>query len=53
MDISKPIGSEIISVDFSVLTAQEIRKLSAKQITNPTVLDNLGHPISGLSLIHI
>lgn len=47
MDISKPIGSEIISVDFSVLTAQEIRKLSAKQITNPTVLDNLGHPISG------
>ncbi|EDO15790.1 hypothetical protein Kpol_1040p3 [Vanderwaltozyma polyspora DSM 70294] len=47
MDISKPVGSEITSIDFSILTAQEIRNLSAKQITNPTVLDNLGHPISG------
>ena len=47
MDISKPVGSEITSVDFSVLTSKEIRNLSAKQITNPTVLDNLGHPISG------
>ncbi|ABN68025.2 alpha subunit of RNA polymerase I [Scheffersomyces stipitis CBS 6054] len=49
MDISKPVGSEITSVDFGVLSDDEIRKLSAKQITNPTVFDNLGHPIgSGL-----
>ncbi|KAK6205186.1 alpha subunit of RNA polymerase I [Scheffersomyces amazonensis] len=49
MDISKPVGSEIVSVDFGVLSDGEIRKLSAKQITNPTVFDNLGHPInSGL-----
>lgn len=47
MDISKPVGSEITSVDFGVLGSNEIRSLSAKQITNPTVLDNLGHPISG------
>lgn len=47
MDISRPVGSEITSVDFNVLTAQDIRDLSVKQITNPTVLDNLGHPISG------
>ena len=47
MDISKPVGSEIISVDFGVLSDAETRKLSAKQITNPTVFDNLGHPISG------
>ncbi|KAK6459425.1 alpha subunit of RNA polymerase I [Scheffersomyces xylosifermentans] len=46
MDISKPVGSEITSVDFGVLSDNEIRKLSAKQITNPTVFDNLGHPIS-------
>lgn len=46
MDISKPVGSEITSVDFGILSADEIRKLSAKQITNPTVFDNLGHPIS-------
>ncbi|CCH40549.1 DNA-directed RNA polymerase I subunit A1 [Wickerhamomyces ciferrii] len=47
MDISKPVGSDITSVDFGILSAEEIRKLSAKQITNPTVFDNLGHPISG------
>lgn len=47
MDISKPVGSEIVSVDFGVLSSDEVRKLSAKQITNPTVFDNLGHPISG------
>ena len=43
MDISKPVGSEITSVDFGVLSDEEIRKLSAKQITNPIVFDNLGH----------
>ncbi|CCF60409.1 hypothetical protein KAFR_0K00540 [Kazachstania africana CBS 2517] len=47
MDIAKPVGSEITSVDFSILTSKDIRSLSAKQIINPTVLDNLGHPISG------
>ena len=47
MDISKPVGSEITSLDFSVLSPSEIRSLSVKQVTNPTVLDNLGHPISG------
>ena len=46
MDIFKPTGSEISNIDFSVLTAQEIRQLSVKQINNPTVLDNLGHPIN-------
>lgn len=46
MDVSKPVGSEITSVDFGVLSADEIRKLSAKQITNPVVFDNLGHPIA-------
>ncbi|SCU96271.1 LAMI_0F05930g1_1 [Lachancea mirantina] len=47
MDISKPVASEITSVDFGVMSAREIRNLSAMQVTNPTVLDNLGHPISG------
>lgn len=47
MDIAKPVGSEITSVDFGVLSTDEIRRLSAKQITNPTVFDNLGHPING------
>ncbi|AMD21065.1 HEL216Cp [Eremothecium sinecaudum] len=47
MDISKPVGAEITGVDFSIMTAEEIRGLSVKQITNPTVLDHLGHPIRG------
>lgn len=47
MDIARPVGSSITHVDFGVLSADEIRKLSAKQITNPTVFDNLGHPING------
>ncbi|KAH3666448.1 hypothetical protein OGAPHI_003444 [Ogataea philodendri] len=47
MDIAKPVGSQIESVDFGVLTVSDVRKLSAKQITNPTVFDNLGHPVPG------
>lgn len=47
MDISKPVGSEITSVDFGVLSTDEIRRISAKRISNPTVFDNLGHPING------
>ncbi|CAK7917267.1 DNA-directed RNA polymerase I subunit Rpa190p [[Candida] anglica] len=47
MDISKPVGSEIVSVDFCAMSTGEVRRRSAKQITNPTVFDNLGHPVSG------
>lgn len=46
MDIAKPVGSEITSVDFGILSADEIRRLSAKQITNPIVFDNLGHTVN-------
>lgn len=47
MDISKPVGTEITSVDFGVLSDDEIRRLSAKQVSNPVVFDNLGHPVNG------
>ncbi|KAM9887601.1 hypothetical protein OXX79_013510 [Metschnikowia pulcherrima] len=46
MDIAKPVGSEVSSVDFGVLSTDEIRKLSAKQITNPVVFDTLGHTVN-------
>ena len=46
MDIAKPVGSEITSVDFGILSTDEIRRLSAKQITNPVVFDNLGHTVN-------
>ena len=47
MDISKPVGLEIKSVDFGVLSADEVRKLSSRLITNPSVFDSLGHPVNG------
>ncbi len=47
MDMAKPVGSEISYVDFSVLTPEDVRKVSAKQITNPTAFDSLGHPVPG------
>ncbi|CAN3373825.1 hypothetical protein DIURU_004341 [Diutina rugosa] len=47
MDIGKPVGASIASVDFGVMSDEEIRRLSAKQVTNPVVFDNLGHPIQG------
>lgn len=46
MDVANPVGSQISSVDFGVYSLEEIRKLSAKQITNPLVFDNLGHPVN-------
>lgn len=46
MDTSKPIGSEISSVDFEIYSDIEIRKISCKRISNPNVFDNLGHPLS-------
>ncbi|ODV63115.1 DNA-directed RNA polymerase I core subunit RPA190, partial [Ascoidea rubescens DSM 1968] len=47
MNIATPVGSEIKHVDFNILSAKEIRDLSAKKITSPSVFDNLGHPING------
>lgn len=47
MDIASTVGSEITAVDFGFLSSAEISKLSVKQITNPEVFDNLGHPVAG------
>nr|ALK02059.1 RNA polymerase I largest subunit [Wickerhamiella domercqiae] len=47
MDIASPVGSTIERVGLGFLSPADIRKLSVKQITNPEVFDNLGHPVSG------
>ena len=47
MNISNPIGSEITSVEFNFFKAEDVLNLSVKQIVNPTVFDNLGHPTKG------
>ncbi|PWY99763.1 beta and beta-prime subunits of DNA dependent RNA-polymerase [Testicularia cyperi] len=47
MDIKKPITSTIASASFSFLTADEIRRISVKQIVNPVLLDTTNHPNAG------
>ncbi|OAD76996.1 hypothetical protein PHYBLDRAFT_123028 [Phycomyces blakesleeanus NRRL 1555(-)] len=47
MNISCPIGTEIASVAFSFYEPHEVRKISVKQIVNPTLFDTLGHPTKG------
>ncbi|KAI8137047.1 hypothetical protein BJV82DRAFT_675210 [Fennellomyces sp. T-0311] len=47
MNISCPIGSEIDSVSFSFYQPNELKKISVKQIVNPTLFDTLGHPTKG------
>ncbi|KAH7930704.1 beta and beta-prime subunits of DNA dependent RNA-polymerase [Leucogyrophana mollusca] len=49
MNISHSIPSTVASISFSFLTAEEIRKISVKQILNPVLLDDLNRPnIGGL-----
>lgn len=49
MNIASPIPSTVSSVSFSFLTAQDIRRISVKQIVNPVLLDDLNRPnIGGL-----
>ncbi|KAM3079677.1 hypothetical protein ACMFMG_006090 [Clarireedia jacksonii] len=47
MNISQPVPSSIGSVDFSFLSAAEIKALSVKRIENPVTFDSLLHPIPG------
>jgi DNA-directed RNA polymerase I subunit RPA1 len=47
MNISHPIGAEISSVNFGFLSTEDVQNISVRQIVNPTVFDNLGHPTKG------
>ena len=45
MNISVPVGREITSVSFSFFSGNEIKKMSVKQINNPTTFDPItNHP---------
>jgi len=49
MDIARPVSSSVSSISFSFLSAEDVRRISVKQIVNPVLLDNLGQPnIGGL-----
>jgi DNA-directed RNA polymerase I subunit RPA1 len=47
MNISVPIGTEIVSVNFGFYSEKDVENISVRQIVNPTVFDNLGHPTKG------
>lgn len=47
MNISQAVGAGVSSVEFGVYTEDEIRRISVKEINNPVLLDNLGHPNPG------
>ncbi|OCK74654.1 beta and beta-prime subunits of DNA dependent RNA-polymerase [Lepidopterella palustris CBS 459.81] len=47
MNTFQPVSSAISGVEFGFLSADEIRALSVKRITNPTTFDSLLHPVPG------
>ena len=47
MNISQSIPSTVQNISFSFLTTEDIRRISVKQIVNPTLLDDLNRPNLG------
>lgn len=47
MNISQPIASHIGSVEFGLLSSEEILALSVKRVVNSTTFDSLLHPVPG------
>jgi hypothetical protein len=49
MNIAQSLPSTVSAISFSFLTAEEVRRISVKQIINPVLLDDLNRPnIGGL-----
>ncbi|KAK2070908.1 hypothetical protein P8C59_005369 [Phyllachora maydis] len=47
MNVSKPVGSALESVEFTFLSKDEIHAISARRIENEQTFDNLNNPIPG------
>ena len=47
MNSSLPVASAINGVEFQFLSANDIRTVSVKRISNPTTFDSLLHPVPG------
>ena len=47
MNISQPISSEIDGVEFSFLSADEVKAISVKRIENDSTFDSLLNPVPG------
>ena len=49
MNISHSLPATVTAISFSFLSAEDIRRISVKQIVNPVLLDALNRPnIGGL-----
>jgi hypothetical protein len=49
MNIAQSLPSTVSAISFSFLNAEEVRRISVKQIINPVLLDDLNRPnIGGL-----
>ncbi|KAJ4314687.1 hypothetical protein N0V84_008762 [Fusarium piperis] len=47
MNIALPVSSEVGSVDFQFLSADEIQAISVKRIENDSTFDSLLNPVPG------
>ena len=47
MNISQPVASHIGSVEFGLLSSEDVKSISVKKILNPTTFDTLLHPVPG------
>jgi hypothetical protein len=47
MDIARPFPSTVSGVSFSFLSAEDVRRISVKQIVNPVLFNDLGRPTIG------
>lgn len=47
MNISQPVSSSVESVEFSFLSAEEIRAISVRRIENDNTFDSLLNPVPG------
>lgn len=47
MNISQPVSSAVESVEFSFLSAEEIRAISVRRIENDNTFDSLLNPVPG------
>lgn len=47
MNISRSYPATVASISFSFLSAEDIRRISVKQIVNPVLLDDLNRPNAG------
>lgn len=47
MNISQPVASSVESVEFTFLSAEEVRSMSVRRIENESTFDTLLNPVPG------